>query len=940
MDVFKQVQVEEVKKWLEVIFDIQIGEEDNSLFDALKNGVLLCKLATKLDVTKNFKYNKNPKVSVACHENIQLFLSTCKAWGVKTIFTSIDLYENKNFPQVVSCLVEIGTMFSKQGFQPPLMTTPLHLFKKTNENNAILSDNNLEENKTIKTEERKSARSKKSAWGEGVGPTRSTFSKEQRSRIGLSRVNLQPISSVSPLEDQEEEDEEEDTDDDAYDISYDSDESDFASRETDRLEKLYKDLALTEFDNFDEEFEFEPIRNISQSNLLESLITETNEEKKDEEKLEENVIEIEKDNETLLEEQEIKLEEIEIHEDEKLKEKNEIKSENQEKIENQNILQPTVIINQPYKPKQIDEYEDIEEDTVPVVKYLNLLDQFKELQQQFILQSEELSQVKEAIRNKHSKKKERTFTSGSIKISNKEKKQKLAQKMALQEQEIEEEKEQRKMIMELKEQRRKEQEESRRANLTDKTQLQRMSVLQEILNTEKTYLYSLQLLIRAKYSLHKGKAITEHESNLIFSNIEDIYGIHQQIEKTLDNKFTNDNECWKISTGDIFLKLAEALTTYTSYVDNQAKQNQIVSLCGQRKHFITSLTRGVPEFEAKELVIVQFNSYLITPIQRICKYPLLLRELIKFTDDSHEDKKTLQKALNQLQTATMQINERKKEFESYVKMLEIQENVEHLPRGFQLITPSRMFIREAYLAKISKGKFQERHFFLFTDLILYCSKNVIKSNKYQMKGKIPIDCLLVRNLQDSESLKNAFELVRMDHKKKKYIICTKDPAEKQLWMEDIEQRVLYYLEVARRKQAVDQNVNSDNNNSVSNTTSDNENHSNDNENSNENSSGNDDLNNSTASNNSNEIDSVDGTNSGDIKLTVESSPNEEAYLDEEYERDLLEQKESLQIIVEQIDLLKKQTDSVPENERKKHIETIELLEEEFETISNMLSESL
>jgi hypothetical protein len=42
--------------------------------------------------------------------------------------------------------------------------------------------------------------------------------------------------------------------------------------------------------------------------------------------------------------------------------------------------------------------------------------------------------------------------------------------------------------------------------------------------------------------------------------------------------------------------------------------------------------------------------------------------------------------------------------------------------------------------------------------------------------------------------KNAFELVRLDHKKKKYIICTKEPEDKRIWMNEISNLVNGYLQ--------------------------------------------------------------------------------------------------------------------------------------------------
>ena len=672
---------QDVQVWLEKVFETEFESGNDSLFNAIKNGVLLCKLVSILDPSISFRFNKSPKISVACHENIQLFLSYCKNWHINAIFTSIDLYDRRNFSQVVSCIAEVGVLFSNKGFEPAFIST-----------------------KKIKKQKGESESSVKADFSGGWRAVLQEKEPQRRMHIGTNRISRNPTeTSVDTI---------------------DTDENNYANREANRLEELYKGILQNE--------------DHSKSN------------------------------------------------------QNQIKTETTKK-----------------EKLGFGEFQiDADLDAVPREKYFYLLEQYRHLQRQYVLQSEELSEAKITLnQSSHSsklKRKEMSFVYNSIRASA-EKISSKGKKIAKEEEEeeekfAEEQKIRRKRIMEMKEQKRKEKEDLRRANLTDKNQLQRMSVLQEILNTERGYLTNLQTLIRAKYALNQTRSITEQENFSIFSNVEELYAIHQNIAKMLDTRFlqTNDNDCWKVSTGDIFLTLSASLTKYTNYVDNQANQNRAVSSCAQRKTFINALCK-LPEFEQRDLVVVQFNSFLITPIQRMCKYPLLLRELIKFTDDSHKDKLILQEALNQIQNATKLVNEQKKEFESYVKMLEIHETIDHLPKGFQLITPNRMFIMESTMDKISKGKTQERHFYLFNDLILYGKESVLKSTKIQCKGKIPLDSLLVRDLMDTESQKNAFELVRMDFKKKKYIICAKDPAEKKLWMQNIEERVLHYLDVAREK---------------------------------------------------------------------------------------------------------------------------------------------
>jgi len=350
---------------------------------------------------------------------------------------------------------------------------------------------------------------------------------------------------------------------------------------------------------------------------------------------------------------------------------------------------------------------------------------------------------------------------------------------------------------EIRERNRKNQQEARQAGLTDKQQKQRMSVLQEILDTEKDYVHSLEKLMQTKILLEDERIISFQESILIFANIEQLQGIHLEIASSLDMKLlsSSDDQCWNSSIGEIFLKSADFLKLYTIYVGNQQNQADALETCSHRKAFMAGLSKAFPQLD-KALVLVELHSDLIKPIQRICKYPLLLRELLNCTPDSHEDRANLEKAYTLLQGITMFINEKKKESENYVKLVSINQTLTDLPRNFKLVSPDRVFLMDGSLVKISKGRAQERQFWLFNDLLIWGARQVLKS-KFQFKGKVQLNQILVNDLADSETLQNAFELVRVDHKKKKYIICTKEPHEKITWMNQISARVYALLEAER-----------------------------------------------------------------------------------------------------------------------------------------------
>ena len=54
---------------------------------------------------------------------------------------------------------------------------------------------------------------------------------------------------------------------------------------------------------------------------------------------------------------------------------------------------------------------------------------------------------------------------------------------------------------------------------------------------------------------------------------------------------------------------------------------------------------------------MDLGSYLIKPVQRICKYPLLLREILKYTPETFEDHTVLKVALEKIQATINLVNE-------------------------------------------------------------------------------------------------------------------------------------------------------------------------------------------------------------------------------------------------------------------------------------------
>ena len=99
------------------------------------------------------------------------------------------------------------------------------------------------------------------------------------------------------------------------------------------------------------------------------------------------------------------------------------------------------------------------------------------------------------------------------------------------------------------------------------------------------------------------------------------------------------------------------------------------------------------EAEAKKKQLLQMNALLITPVQRLPRYTLLLKELISHTPKEHSDYPLLVKANESIKKVTEEVNQRLLEHENRFKTVTITKMVKDIPLGMVrknlLFSPSR-----------------------------------------------------------------------------------------------------------------------------------------------------------------------------------------------------------------------------------------------------------
>ncbi|XP_067842141.1 uncharacterized protein [Heptranchias perlo] len=314
----------------------------------------------------------------------------------------------------------------------------------------------------------------------------------------------------------------------------------------------------------------------------------------------------------------------------------------------------------------------------------------------------------------------------------------------------------------------------------------RTNVIKEIMNTERVYIKHLKDICEGyirQCRKHTGM-FTEAQLNTIFGNIEEIYKFQRKFLKDLEKLFNKD-EPHLSEIGSCFLQYQEGFGIYSEYCNNHPSACvELAKLMKQSKyrHF----------FEAcrllQQMIDIAIDGFLLTPVQKICKYPLQLAELLKYTTPDHSDYKNISAAYEAMKNVARLINERKRRLESIDKIAQWQVSIVNW-EGQDILTRSSELIHSGELTKIScQGKSQQRTFFLFDHQLVFCKKDLLRRDMLYYKGHIDMDEVKVLDIEDGKdkdfniNVKNAFKL-RSKATEEVYLFCAKKPVDKQRWLQ-------------------------------------------------------------------------------------------------------------------------------------------------------------
>uniref|UniRef100_A0A8C1QI09 Dynamin-binding protein n=1 Tax=Cyprinus carpio TaxID=7962 RepID=A0A8C1QI09_CYPCA len=192
----------------------------------------------------------------------------------------------------------------------------------------------------------------------------------------------------------------------------------------------------------------------------------------------------------------------------------------------------------------------------------------------------------------------------------------------------------------------------------------RLKVIEELLQTEHDYIKDLQMCVKEIIHPLQKKQVQSIDFDGLFGNINSVIDLSRRLYKTLQ-----DTD----SIGQVFLDYkGELEEVYKIYCQNHDDAISLLETYEKdeniQKQVLECLEklRGIYR-EWGKTNYINLGSFLIKPVQRVMRYPLLLMELLNTTPESHHDRKQLAEALMSIKEINVNINEFKRRKDLVVK---------------------------------------------------------------------------------------------------------------------------------------------------------------------------------------------------------------------------------------------------------------------------------
>ncbi|KFW81424.1 Guanine nucleotide exchange factor DBS, partial [Manacus vitellinus] len=318
-------------------------------------------------------------------------------------------------------------------------------------------------------------------------------------------------------------------------------------------------------------------------------------------------------------------------------------------------------------------------------------------------------------------------------------------------------------------------------------------IINELIETERVYVEELQSIIEGYASemdnpnlLHLIPSALQNKKEILFGNLPEIYEFHNRIFlKEIENCIENPELLARC-----FLKRKEDLQIYEKYCQNKPRSEALWRQCGDSIFF--------QECQRKLDHKLSLDAYLLKPVQRITKYQLLLKEMLKCSKNS-EGTAELEEALATMLDIIKSVNDSMHQIAITGYEGDVSELGKLLMQGsFNVWTDHKKGHNK--VKDLARFKPMQRHLFLYTKMLLFCKKREEntdgheKTASYSFKNSLKMSTVGITENVKGDNKK--FE-IWYNGREEVYIIQASSVELKNTWISEIRKVLTGQLEACR-----------------------------------------------------------------------------------------------------------------------------------------------
>lgn len=288
----------------------------------------------------------------------------------------------------------------------------------------------------------------------------------------------------------------------------------------------------------------------------------------------------------------------------------------------------------------------------------------------------------------------------------------------------------------------------------------RQEVISEICYTERDFVKDLEYLrdfwiypLKGKINGHSPIPLQRRERvvRTIFTNIIDppsIHGVSSRFAKSLTERQQKTPVVQNI--GDIFMEFVPQFEPFILY---GAKQLEGKFEFENERSINKDFARFVDEVERRrESRKLELNGYLTKPTTRLARYPLLLENVLKYTEDGNSDKEDLPKVLVMIRDLLSRVNAESGKAENRFNLRRLHEQLKFRPNDkmdLKLTDEGRELVYKAQFKK-SPTENADLTAFLFDHAVLLVKiKQVGKTEEIKAyRRPIPLELLSIKEMEE------------------------------------------------------------------------------------------------------------------------------------------------------------------------------------------------